>query len=315
MAVEVRIVIPTKEFSPTMLSSGTLLDDLRRELRAPGTDNTTVVVADGVRVTDVSAALRGEGAVVSAHVPGGDNGPGVNRNRGAKAATVEWLVFLDDDVRVPPGWAQSLLEIINDPSAPDVIGGGIGSQRPANWFSQAAEDFVVRHREYPEGWYIAAAHLLVRGAAFRQLNGFDSDFDYGGEDWDFCQRAHALELTVDVTDRISVLHANATNWSALRQKATQYGRANAMLDLSRSPQADSSSSGSPSDGEGDVQQIAPREPRRIARWLRSEYSAFRAQGRPIPRAIRSALLQGLWMHEYFRSYARTIRMTEEAPAS
>lgn len=95
----------------------------------------------------------------------------------------------------------------------------MGSLWPHNWFSQAAEDFVIRHREYPEGWYLVAAHLLVRRNAFQRLNGFSSTL-YRGEDWDFCKRAHGLGMRVGVTSTVAVCHANPTSW---RQLAARHG--------------------------------------------------------------------------------------------
>lgn len=306
---DVQIAVPTPDFHADLTVIQGLLDDLARELAENPTAPVTVAVVDGTAVHDVSASLRGAGSVVSSQAVDGRNGPAVNRNRAAKLTSSDWLVFLDNDVRLPNGWLRAALDIMSEPDAADLIGGRIGSQRPHNWFSQAAEDFVVRHREYPEGWYLAAACLLVRRPAFDDLSGFDDTFDYGAEDWDFCARAHTKGLKVGVSNRISVAHANATTWRALKVKATQYGRANAMFDArNRSASSVPHESAITELSEGDVEhqgQSPPRSPGRIWRWLLAEYKLFLSQSGSRTRAARSALLQGLWMREYFRSYNAT----------
>jgi GT2 family glycosyltransferase len=298
----IQVVIPTASLGPRLDG---LLADLARELA--GTDAVQVTVADAHAVYDLTPELLGTGPHTEHVQPSPVNGPAVNRNRGAHAATADWLVFLDDDVRLPAGWFAGLSAALADPACPDLLGGGIASQHPRNWFSQAAEDFVVRHRRYPEGWYLAAAHLAVRRTAFRTLDGFTTEYDYGGEDWDLCRRAHAAGLTVGVTDRASVAHANPRTWAQLALKARQYGTANAVLDaaLAAGP-ADAPLERTAAEAAGHEPSAAPRRgpmPVRAARWVASEYRLLRTQGRGRLRATRSTALYVPWMATYLRAAA------------
>lgn len=295
----VHVVIPSRRLSGALDG---LLSDLRRELGQRPQAPITVAIVDGTGVYDATDA---ESVVDATRLPGdgGDAGASANRNRGASTSDdADWLVFLDDDVRLPSGWLGALLDVTSDERTADITGGVISSAHPSNWYSQAAEDFVVRHRKYPEGWYLAAAMLVVRVRAFQRLNGFDESYKYGAEDWDLCKRAHALGVTVGVDTRVGVIHANPTTWNELLARADHYGRANARMDHlaaldTRSPALKVQ--------QEPAAQVPPRSPLRIGRWLASEYRLLRSQGRSMPRSARSALLQGWWMRTYFQSYQAT----------
>lgn len=296
--MQIQIVVPTASFGPRVDG---LLADLARELAQDGVPEVSVAVVDNEAVHDVSGLVRNGGDVTSYRLPSPSNGPAINRNRGATWSQAPWLVFLDDDVRVPDGWLLRIARVIGGPDPADLIGGMIGSQAPSNLFSQAAEDFVVRHREYPEGWFLAAAHLVVRRSAFEALGGFDTGFDYGGEDWDLCRRAHSLGLRVDVEPTISVAHANAMSWPELRRKAEQYGRANAFLDADTvaAPTVAPTAAVGETGGSQGGHRIGLG--RRI-RWAVTEYRALRNQGRSPLRAARSTVLQAAWMRAYLAAY-------------
>lgn len=316
MGEQILVVIPTAALGAGLDG---LLSDLRREISRAPVDRVIVRVADAVAVYDLTPELTGRGERVTRGWPSPDNGPAINRNRGADGADAPWLVFLDDDVRLPPGWLDRLEQVLDHPDAADLIGGGIGSQQPGNWFSQAAEDFVVRHREYPEGWYLAAAHLAVRHTAFAALGGFRVDFDYGAEDWDLCRRAHHAGLRVDVTDAVWVAHANATSWGQLATKAHQYGRANARFD-----QATAVRHGRRVDPPNRTKQTAADSPRtshsgslpvRALKWVTTEYRTLRKQGRGPVRAARSTALYVPWMATYLRALRVASATMGETPGS
>lgn len=230
-----------------------------------------------------------------------------NRNRGAHGSEAEWLQFLDDDVRLPSGWLKALVRHLRAPDASDLLGATIGSQRPRNWFSQAAEDFVVRNKQYPEGWYLVSAHMTVRRSAFEQLGGFDETFgNAGGEDWDLCRRAHTLGLSVGVMGDVRCLHANPTRWSELASRAEAYGVASVTLD-SALPASPSEGDGPPSEG-GDNRGTSAENPRtlpvRALTWVSGEYQTLRREGRGRLRAARSTALYIPWMATYLRARHR-----------
>ena len=293
------IIIPTAKYGSR---TDALLEDLGQEL-APHQEHVgRIVVVDNEAIYDTAPRLFFAGVDSVNPWPSNANGPAINRNRGAHGSTTPWLVFLDDDVRLGSGWGDALTTIVAEGSTADLVGGHIGSQRPRNWFSQAAEDFVVRHRRYPEGWYLAAAHLIVRRTSFEQLSGFDTAFTYGAEDWDFSRRAHSHGMNVNVDTSITVLHANPTTWSELATKACQYGAANAKLDAS--------SHDSPPEHAAEPSAVKPAASLRSSRtpsagralaWAAAEYRNLRHDGRSRLRAARTMALYMPWMMVYLRA--------------
>lgn len=297
----VDVVIPTARFGDRVAG---LLGDLQRELR-PFTEQVgRIVVVDDQAVTDVRSVLLSDGPAAITAWPSDSNGPAINRNRGARDAQSTWLVFLDDDVRLERGWGATAIPLLKASEEAQIIGGAIGSQHPRNWFSQASEDFVVRHREYPEGWYLAAAHLFVRTTAFKELGGFDTTYAYGAEDWDFCRRAHARGIAVEALTAPAVAHANPTTWRQLRLKAEQYGRANATFDRAPVP----ASAGEPTNNLPQSAAPGPEAgfpgPIRGGRWARDEYRLLRNNGRGRFRSLHSVALYIPWMAVYLRAQAR-----------
>ncbi|GAA1650455.1 HAD-IIIA family hydrolase [Kribbella alba] len=104
---------------------------------------------------------------------GGGRGPAAARNTGWVAATTEWIAFLDDDVRLPDGWAQTLLDDL-DRAYKDIGGvqGGIVvplplDRRPTDWERSTAG---------LEGARWATADMAYRRSALQQVGGFDERF-------------------------------------------------------------------------------------------------------------------------------------------
>jgi cellulose synthase/poly-beta-1,6-N-acetylglucosamine synthase-like glycosyltransferase len=276
MATSVRIVIPSRGANPGLEA---LLGDLEREMQGPSASHANVIIAD----------QWGSAAA--------------NRNHGAEGAPEDWLLFIDDDVRLPDGWLALLKQAIDDPDAPDLLGGTVGSVRPRNWYSQAAEDFVIRHKQYPQGWYLVSAHLAIRTRAFTELGGFDESFaTAGGEDWDLCSRAHRAGMTVGVRESIVCHHTNPTSWAELAARARAYGRGSVRTDGVTSSQT----------GENTTEPLAPETdparqrtlPSRAIRWVAIEYAELRHRGRGRTRAARSTALYIPWMATYLRAQDR-----------
>jgi GT2 family glycosyltransferase len=111
------ILIPTRG-RPEYLAVA--LDSIMPQARSLGAE--VLVVNDGGGA-EVSAIASGAGArSVPAPAPGGLN---VARNAGIAAAASDLFVFVDDDVRAPPGWLASLLAGVEAAPDADVFGGPI----------------------------------------------------------------------------------------------------------------------------------------------------------------------------------------------
>jgi GT2 family glycosyltransferase len=142
-------------------------------------------------------------------------------NRGAAAARGEFVLFLNNDTEVQPGWLQPLHDLMRlDPrigaagsrtTSPDGVVNGCDG-----YFVQSATP-----RPYPVLWFVAGerrpwpticsvllgACLMVRTRVFRELGGFDEGFRNGGEDIDLCLRLMASgRLVVYQPDSLVIHH-------------------------------------------------------------------------------------------------------------
>jgi len=106
-------------------------------------------------------------------VAGPAAGPAAARNVGWRAATSEWVAFLDDDVVPAPGWAAALVADLRD--LDDDIGGSQGRIRvplpqdrpPTDWERNVAGLEEAR-------W--ATADMAYRRTLLGLVNGFDERF-------------------------------------------------------------------------------------------------------------------------------------------
>jgi O-antigen biosynthesis protein len=195
------------------------LDSLRRNV----TDEVaaeTIVLFNGTRGTDrehVRPALRDVRVLVSAV----NLGFGGGVNRAAAQAAGEYLVMVNDDVEVEPGWLESLVATADvHPNA-----GAVGSRilHPDGTLQEAGSviwrdgstlgvgrGLSAGSRRYDylrEVDYASACSLLVRRETFERLGGFDERFFPGyNEDVDLCLAIRRRHQCVLYQPRSVVMH-------------------------------------------------------------------------------------------------------------
>jgi hypothetical protein len=113
-------------------------------------------------------ALSGYPKVISGHAAG----PAAARNLGWRAARAPWVVFLDDDVRPDPDWAERLAD---DLTVPDDVGGVQGrlvvplpAHRPPTDWERSTHSLV--------GAQWITADMAYRRVALAAAGGFDERF-------------------------------------------------------------------------------------------------------------------------------------------
>lgn len=200
--MRVSFVVPTFRRPDTLRST---LDALL-QLDYPASDYEVVVVDDGSGdgTADVVSGLAATDARIRYH-PQPNSGVATARNNGAKAATGELLIFLDDDMLVAPGHIQAHLAVREQHGDCLVNGHWVFSeatgqslrQTPFGRYRIVLED-EIRERyakvEIGEGRFeitsVTAANLGVSARTFAELGGFDERFPYAGyEDQEFSYRA------------------------------------------------------------------------------------------------------------------------------
>jgi glycosyltransferase involved in cell wall biosynthesis len=150
---------------------------------------TQTLPAHEVIVADAGSSDRTVELASASHariVPGGL--PGVGRNAGARAATGDWLLFLDADVRLP----ADALEVAFREMERE------GLDSASCWFVPDSEDAFLRFNHWVSSHYFRAtsrmrwphsigAFLLLRKADHDRIGGFDPTITVA-EDQDYVRR-------------------------------------------------------------------------------------------------------------------------------
>jgi GT2 family glycosyltransferase len=112
-------------------------------------------------------------------VAGPRRGPAANRNSGARAATGDWIAFIDDDCLPQSGWLAALAQAATDA---DVVEGR--TVAPG-----ATDSPWEEHVDNPHGGVLWSCNLAFRREVFEKLGGFDEDFrEAAGEDMELAWR-------------------------------------------------------------------------------------------------------------------------------
>ena len=176
------VVVPTRN-RPELLRR--CLDALHAEL---GPEDEVVVVdsASSPPVAVTSARL------VRCERPGSS----VARNAGWRAAASPYVAFVDDDVRVLPGWADALVAAFDRPVG--FVAGAVGVPPEQEGAEQPVAVTTLTEptalTPASRGTIGATANLAVRVDALREVGGFDERLGPGT--W-----AHAAE-DLDLLDRL-----------------------------------------------------------------------------------------------------------------
>jgi histidinol-phosphate phosphatase family protein len=152
-------------------------------------------------------------------------GPAAARNAGWVLTSAAWVVFLDDDVELPPGWAQALAADLS--ACPDEVGGCQAAvvvplpadRRPTDWQRGTAG-------LQNAAW--ATADMAYRRAALSDVSGFDERFPRAyREDTDLAIRVRRAGWTLTRGQR-QIIHPvrPVDDWVSLR---VQRGNADDVL--------------------------------------------------------------------------------------
>jgi glycosyltransferase involved in cell wall biosynthesis len=173
------IAIPTRQ-RPTYLEV-TLASVVPQATRA-GAE--VLVVSDGIDPCTQAVAERHGVRFVALPEPRGANAA---RNRAVEAASGDLLVFIDDDVRVPEGWLETLIEGARSAPDHDVYGGPIRARLegggPRACGREGAPittlDFGPQDRDVAE---VYSANMAIRRRAFERIGMFDETLSGRGEE-------------------------------------------------------------------------------------------------------------------------------------
>jgi GT2 family glycosyltransferase len=175
-------------------------------------------------------------------------------NRGIRASDADWVILLNSDTVVTPGWIEGLLEAaVSDPkvalvgpvsnaasfqSVPELKdrrGTWKTNPLPPGWTPARMAAFVSERSEkaFPHAPLLNGFCLMIRRDVFDALGGFnEAAFPEGyGEENDLCVRAAAAGWKLAVADHVYVYHAKSATFGAARRAELQKAASQALAKL------------------------------------------------------------------------------------
>ena len=187
------------------------------------------VVGGRAGVADPVGGGRPEITVLRAS---GERSPAHARNTGARAASGEWILFLDADCHPRPGLLEAYLQplpgtrvgALAGEVVPAAGGTGVVSRygRARSFLSQEA------HLAHPFRPRAAAANLLVRRQAFESLGGFFEGLR-AAEDTDFSWRLQQAGWRLELRREAWAEHTYRSSLPELRRQWRGYAAGRAWL--------------------------------------------------------------------------------------
>ena len=174
-------VIPTRNEEANIAAC---LDSLRPLVETGAAETIVVDNASTDRTCELAAAA---GARVFQQGPERS----AQRNRGAREASGDFLLFLDADMILPRETCAEIASLLSAPDGPDAL-----------WIREVrtGSGLRVKARNFERSFYDATcvdAVRAVRASLFARTGGFDETL-CGPEDWDLDRRVRAL------TDRVAL---------------------------------------------------------------------------------------------------------------
>jgi len=142
-------------------------------------------------------------------------------NRGAAAASGEYLVFLNNDTTVTPGWLEALIAPFERDPETGIVGarlvypdgrlqeaGGIIFNDGSGWnYGRGDDPTLPQYQFLSEADYVSGACLAIRRDDFHQLGGFDQRYRPAYyEDTDLCFQIRAAGKKVIYQPACMIVH-------------------------------------------------------------------------------------------------------------
>ncbi|MDR1675290.1 MAG: glycosyltransferase [Tannerella sp.] len=198
-------------------------------------DFEVIIVEDGSTVTceEVVRTYAERLPVIYRRIPNG--GPGQARNCGATGASGEYLIVLDSDCVLPPGYIQAVSEELNGVNA-DAFGGPdrasdrfTGVQKAINYAMTSffTTGGIRGGKKKLDRFYPRSFNMGIRKEVYEKLGGF-SKMRFG-EDIDFSLRIYEAGYRVCLFPSAWVYHKRRTDWKKFYRQVYNSGIARVNL--------------------------------------------------------------------------------------
>jgi GT2 family glycosyltransferase len=175
-------------------------------------------------------------------------------NLGVMGSDADWVILLNSDAIVTPGWIEGLLEAAGDDPRVGLVGplSNAGSYQsvpelkarggkwkindlPPGWTPAELGDFIRERSDkaFPEVPLLNGFCMMIRPEAFESLGGFnEAAFPQGyGEENDLAVRAAAAGWKLIVADHVYVFHSKSASFGAARRLHLQKVAGQALAEL------------------------------------------------------------------------------------
>jgi GT2 family glycosyltransferase len=195
--IQISVIIPTCNRG---IELGRCLEHLFPQLEMLSCDELIISDDGDLEKTKNSLAYRFPGVIWA---QGPRQGPAANRNNGAKWASREWLLFVDDDLVPQHGFFSAIRAEIQKSSNFDIFEGVLLRDRPLPnllWEAPFNDKYVQQLR--------CSAAFCIRASTFHRVGRFDERFVAGVyfEDMDFSARLAALGARKKFVPSAIVVH-------------------------------------------------------------------------------------------------------------
>ena len=182
-------------------------EDLRRCLEAihpqlPDDGSVEVIVGDDGRHA-AGRAVTEETMPSARWIKGPSRGPASNRNAGARHASGEWLIFLDDDCVPSPQYLAAYIKAIRSADGTAVLEGSTTRlPKPPSLLWEAPETTTAHD------YLTCSANFAIRADVFASVSGFDERYEGGvyAEDVDLSARLSRAGHRVQFVPQAAVMH-------------------------------------------------------------------------------------------------------------
>lgn len=138
-------------------------------------------------------------------------------NQGVRAADADWLLFLNNDVIVSPGWLEGLLAFAEEAQL-DVVSPAIREGEYNYDIASYSREFVGSMAGYSRPGVADGICFMVRRRVFEAIGLFDEKFRIGQfEDTDFFRRARAAGFRLGTTGRSFIHHFGSITQDSIRK--------------------------------------------------------------------------------------------------
>jgi GT2 family glycosyltransferase len=185
-----------------------------------------LIVDDGSRVPPTESVREVKDAVNVRLLTQPHGGPARARNLAAWQAKGDYLVFIDDDCRVPPDFLARVSAELQ--ATPDTGIGGKTVNVLDNVYSAASQvhvDYLYNYynRAGDTAQFFSSNNLALPADAFRRIGGFDASF-ITGEDRELCDRWLHAGHKLRYCPEVQVYHAHALTFASFCSQHFNYGR-------------------------------------------------------------------------------------------